>query len=135
MPPEQFIAGSLVDERSDIYSFGITLFQMVTGGRLPFQIDAALAQSDVHYYYKLHQKYRPPKVDGALEPRCLQKHPNERYQTFEDLQRHLNILFEEETGRPYRSMKAQEMAASEHMNYAASYFILTDSLRALHHID
>ena len=77
-------------------------------------------------------------MDGALEPvisRCLQKHPNERYQTFEDLQRDLNILFEEETGRPYRSIKAQEMAASEHMNYAASYFILKDSLRALHHID
>lgn len=38
MPPEQFDNAAGCDERSDIYSFGIMLYQMAAGGRLPFPI-------------------------------------------------------------------------------------------------
>ena len=36
MPPEQFVDPAMCDERSDIYSFGIVLYQMRTGGKCPF---------------------------------------------------------------------------------------------------
>jgi len=36
MAPEQFTDAKSVDHRADIYSFGIVLFQMLSGGQLPF---------------------------------------------------------------------------------------------------
>ncbi|PKP62161.1 hypothetical protein CVT91_00385 [Candidatus Atribacteria bacterium HGW-Atribacteria-1] len=36
MAPEQFDNAAGCDERSDIYSFGIVLYQMVSGGQKPF---------------------------------------------------------------------------------------------------
>lgn len=39
MSPEQFNYFSACDERGDIYSFGIVLYQMASGGRLPFSVD------------------------------------------------------------------------------------------------
>ena len=38
MPPEQF-TGSVIDGRSDLYSIGVVLFQLMTG-RLPFEADS-----------------------------------------------------------------------------------------------
>jgi serine/threonine-protein kinase len=38
MPPEQFRHGSNIDQRSDIYSFGIVLYEIITGGQLPFKL-------------------------------------------------------------------------------------------------
>ncbi len=36
MPPEQFLNATRCDERSDIYSFGVVMYQLAAGGRLPF---------------------------------------------------------------------------------------------------
>ncbi len=37
MPPEQTIPGGPVDQRSDLYALGMTFFEIVTGGRHPFE--------------------------------------------------------------------------------------------------
>ena len=83
MPPE-VIQGGEADERSDIYSLGIVLYQMLTG-RLPFQAEevAALAYQ--------HTATPPPalrdinrRVPEALEQvvlRALAKEPEARYPT------------------------------------------------------
>jgi serine/threonine protein kinase len=63
MAPEQFDDFKRVGVQADIYSFGVMLFQMITG-RLPF------AGRNLLEYRALHQRMAPPKV-GMGEPACL----------------------------------------------------------------
>ena len=87
MPPEQ-LRGEPVDERSDIYSLGVVLFEMATS-RLPFQekLSTALADSI------LHKPCPPPgRLNPELTPRleeiilkCLEKDRDNRYRSAKDL--------------------------------------------------
>lgn len=81
IPPEQ-ASGNISDARSDIYSFGITLYEMVTG-ILPFDGNDAEAVALAH----MEQELTPPshinsKVAPGLETiilKCTRKNPYERY--------------------------------------------------------
>ncbi|WP_405819114.1 protein kinase [Streptomyces sp. NBC_01390] len=81
LSPEQAL-GRAVDARSDLYSVGIMLFQLVTG-RLPFNADSPLA---IAYAHVQEQPVAPSSVNRALPPavdalvtRALKKNPNERF--------------------------------------------------------
>ncbi|MFF3339358.1 protein kinase [Streptomyces flavidovirens] len=81
LSPEQAL-GRGVDARSDLYSVGIMLFQLVTG-RLPFDADSPLAIAYAHVQEEpvapsSINRSVPPGVD-ALVARALKKNPNERF--------------------------------------------------------
>ncbi|MEU9388708.1 protein kinase [Streptomyces sp. NPDC048324] len=81
LSPEQAL-GRGVDARSDLYSVGIMLFQLVTG-RLPFDADSPLAIAYAHVQEEpvapsSINRSLPPAVD-ALIARALKKNPNERF--------------------------------------------------------
>jgi serine/threonine protein kinase len=81
LSPEQAL-GRGVDARSDLYSVGIMLFQLVTG-RLPFDADSPLAIAYAHVQEEpvvasSVNRALPPAVD-ALIARALKKNPNERF--------------------------------------------------------
>ncbi|MEV6737419.1 protein kinase [Streptomyces sp. NPDC051104] len=81
LSPEQAL-GRAVDARSDLYSVGIMLFQLVTG-RLPFEADSPLAIAYAHVQEEpvapsSINRSLPPAVD-ALVARALKKNPNERF--------------------------------------------------------
>ncbi|MFJ4816877.1 protein kinase [Streptomyces sp. NPDC088801] len=81
LSPEQAL-GRGVDARSDLYSVGIMLFQLVTG-RLPFEADSPLAIAYAHVQEEPPvpssiNRALPPAVD-ALIARALKKNPNERF--------------------------------------------------------
>ncbi|MGW0610491.1 protein kinase domain-containing protein [Streptomyces sp. NPDC002788] len=81
LSPEQAL-GRGVDARSDLYSVGIMLFQLVTG-RLPFDADSPLAIAYAHVQEEPPvassiNRALPPAVD-ALIARALKKNPNERF--------------------------------------------------------
>ncbi|MFF5551376.1 Stk1 family PASTA domain-containing Ser/Thr kinase [Streptomyces olivaceoviridis] len=87
LSPEQAL-GRGVDARSDLYSVGIMLFQLVTG-RLPFDADSPLA---IAYAHVQEEPVAPSSVNRALPPavdalvaRALRKNPNERFPTAESM--------------------------------------------------
>ncbi|MEU3435646.1 protein kinase [Streptomyces sp. NPDC006863] len=81
LSPEQAL-GRGVDARSDLYSVGIMLFQLLTG-RLPFDADSPLA---IAYAHVQEEPVAPSGINRSVTPamdalvaRALKKNPNERF--------------------------------------------------------
>ena len=101
MSPEQ-VQGSEVDHRSDIFSFGILLYEMATGKR-PFQGEnnAAVISSILRDEPDTVSSIRSelPNHLGRIIKRCLAKEPDRRPQSAKDLRNELEELAKEvETG-------------------------------------
>ncbi|MEU5214890.1 protein kinase [Streptomyces sp. NPDC020807] len=103
LSPEQAL-GRAVDARSDLYSVGIMLFQLLTG-RLPFDADSALA---IAYAHVQEEPVAPSTVNRAVTPamdalvaRALRKNPNERFPSAAAMRDEcLRVLSAGQTGAP-----------------------------------
>jgi tRNA A-37 threonylcarbamoyl transferase component Bud32 len=103
--PEQAVDAHAADGRSDVYSLGCTLYQMLTG-RVPFPGDSTLAKLDAH-------RGRAPEPVRTLRPevparlaavlaKMMAKRPQDRYQTAADAARALGPYTRPGTGAPPR---------------------------------
>lgn len=97
MSPEQCY-GAEVDQRTDIYAYGILMFAMITG-KLPFTAPNALALMNLQVHHPTPKLQRPdqsliPEGLTALVNRCMMKAPEERYQSFADVITDLTCLQE-----------------------------------------
>ena len=97
MSPEQ-AEGKPLDHRSDVFSFGVVLYEMSTGRR-PFQGDTPI--STISAILKdtppPPQEVNPalPRHLGRIVRRCLAKEPERRYQSTDDLRNELRELKDE----------------------------------------
>jgi serine/threonine protein kinase/Tfp pilus assembly protein PilF len=87
MSPEQ-IRGEEVDHRSDIFSLGVVLYELLTS-RLPFrgEFETALSYSILNENpppAKSLRKDTPPALEKVID-RCLEKEKTKRYQTGEEV--------------------------------------------------
>ena len=101
MSPEQ-VLGDPVDERTDIFSFGVVLYEMLSG-EMPFQgaSDAAIYNATINKIQKPLCEINdaiPPALDQVVKC-AMEKDPEKRYQSFSELRADLkSILRESQTG-------------------------------------
>jgi serine/threonine protein kinase len=135
MAPEQFDDCKRVDTRADIYSFGITLFQMVTG-ILPF---SGTSWMDYEHSHKCEPIPRLPSTDRDLRSileKCMAKAPHDRFQTFAALRHELGRIFERLTCEPVpRPKLGEELGAYSLVNKGLSLSQLGRPTEALAYYD
>lgn len=109
--PEQ-ARGSIVGPSSDIYSFGVLLFEMITG-RLPFDGDTSVAIAIKHLQEPppLASSFIPSLPTGldAIVQKCMQKSVDYRYLSIHDVVTELDALMVDPNGA-YGIINRQETA-------------------------
>jgi serine/threonine protein kinase len=131
MSPEQY-HGEHADERSDIWSFGVLLYELLCYQR-PFSgaTPAALMHS-------ICSQEAPPlrsldaTLPAELEPvmsRLLQKAPEDRYQSMEDLLLELDPIYKSLQAESVGGMVAQSRELADHGDYSRARDLLRQALQ------
>ena len=90
----EIVQGHTVDARSDIFSLGVVLFEMLTG-RTPFSVDSVyklvleIVQTDIPDVREINKDIDPGVA--AILAKMLMKDPEKRYQTMRDLIHDLSL--------------------------------------------
>jgi hypothetical protein len=95
MAPER-LKNEAFDGRSDIFSVGVVMFQLLTG-ELPFSGDYGIVPkilSEKHPSLRQFLNAYPPALDGILD-RALAKSPNDRYSTADEMAAEVSSLAHE----------------------------------------
>ena len=94
MAPEQ-VEGKEVDARTDIFAFGVVVYEMATGkkafeGKTSASVMAKILETDPPPMSSL-APMTPPALDRVVK-RCLTKDPDDRWQTARDLEQELKWI-------------------------------------------
>jgi len=115
MPPEVY-RGETADIRSDIFSFGVVLWQMAAGSPMPPFV--ARYDGDIEKFlletYAEQMKGRIPSVDGPLSrvvERCLRPQAAHRYRHFGELREVLAPMLRARTGRVVAVPQVEDQSA------------------------
>lgn len=118
MSPEQWINSDEIDTRSDIYSFGCVLYEMVTG-RPPFLAVNSQGYRDSH----INVIPESPDIDEDIQMmimKCLEKDRDKRYQDFNKAETILSKLYYRLTEEVITAPEGETLKAWELSNKGSS---------------
>ncbi|NUM35616.1 MAG: protein kinase [Candidatus Brocadiae bacterium] len=97
MPPEQILDARFADYRADIYSLGVSLYEMLTTFR-PFNSNQMMdlinkVRYDTPTSISQYREDVPPKL-CEIVTKCMEKDPNKRYQTAGELLKEIQIAID-----------------------------------------
>ncbi len=125
MSPEQ-IEGKEADARSDIFAFGAVLYEMVTGKR-PFEgksqisLASSILEKDPEPISAL-KPLTPPAFEHVLTT-CLQKNPEERFQTAHDIKLELQWIAADRSSPAVAALPASPSRTRERLTWAVAVVI------------
>ena len=128
MSPEQ-VEGKEVDARSDIFSFGTVLYEMVTGqrafpGKSQLSVASAILEKDPEPISRL-QPMTPPALDRTIRV-CLSKDPEDRWQMARDLLLELKWIVDAGSQAGLPAPVVSHRKVRERLAWAAvAFFVLT----------
>lgn len=143
MSPEQWVDSSVVAIQSDIYSFGIVIYEMLTGQR-PFN-GKTISELQKKHLDDLAPSIRmidpdiPEQVDSIVI-KCLDKNPLKRFLYYEDLAEQLKQVYENCTGTKYQPHSDEkdtdtEYSQAELLNNGDSLLVIGKFQEALRYYD
>ena len=139
MAPEVYRCEA-TDTRTDIYSFGLVLWQMAAGSRQPPFLPPWPGDMDrfLRATYEQQIAGRLPAVDSpfsAVIERCLRPRPSDRYSDFGELRGDMEAILEKRTKRRMQTPQAEEQPANYWSNQGGSLCALGKYDEALAYFD
>jgi tRNA A-37 threonylcarbamoyl transferase component Bud32 len=127
MSPEQIRGSSEVDQRTDVYAFGVILYEALTG-RVPFDADAysALILEIATGTPKRPRELRPelPEALDRVVMKAMAREPGDRYQSVDALARALEpfadgVTFRVDRAEPTGSQQSRQQFGTATTPFAA----------------
>ena len=122
MAPEQ-VEGKEVDARTDIFAFGVVVYEMATGkkafeGKSHASLMAKILETDPPPMASL-TPMTPPALDHVVK-RCLAKDPDERWQSAKDICEQLRWISDSGMQAGITAASAPEQKSKKHLLWAAA---------------